>query len=239
MYKDHPAFEDPKNSALMLWRYMDLARFLSLLDSSNLYFSRASEFRKNDPFEGSFPKLEYEYLKKNQGETVTTNIYTTSSNIIYVNCWHLSEYESIAMWKLYSESNKGIAIKTSVSNFKESFENSEEDIFAGMVQYIDFEEDTYYSRSGHKYYSGNLMTPYIHKRNIFEYEKEYRAIYSANNRPEEKGFNIKVELNKLIEEVVLAPYFPVWLFDFIKKITNNYLPDININKSIFESKPYI
>jgi hypothetical protein len=64
MYKNHPAFEDPKDPSLKLWRYLDLSRFLSLLDSTCLYFCRASEFRTNDPFEGSFPKLEYEYWGK-------------------------------------------------------------------------------------------------------------------------------------------------------------------------------
>jgi hypothetical protein len=177
--------------------------------------------------------------EKNYGVKNLNDIYKRSSEIIYVNCWYLSEYESIAMWKLYSESNKGIAIKTSVSNFKNSFDNTTESIFAGKIQYIDFEKDTYYSHGKHQYYSGNLMTPHIHKRNIFKYEKEYRAIYSAANPQGEKGFNINVDLTKLIEEVILAPFFPEWLFNFIKKITNNYLPNVQIKKSIFESKPYI
>lgn len=239
MYKYHPVFEDPKDPALKLWRYMDITRFLFLLDSASLYFCRASEFRSNDPFEGSFPKLEYEYFEKNYGGKFLHDIYNTSSKIFYVNCWHLSEYESIAMWKLYSESKKGIAIKTTVSNFKNSFDKTKEDIFAGKIQYIDYENDTYYSKGKHQYSSGNMMTTYIHKRNIFEYEKEYRAIYSASNPQDVEGFNINVDLTKLIEEVILAPYFPEWLFTLIEKITQNYLPSVQIRKSIFESKPYI
>ncbi len=218
---------------------MDFMRFFSLLDSSSLYFCRASEFRSNDPFEGSFPKLEYEYWEKQYGEKFLHDIYNTSSKIIYVNCWHLSEFESIAMWKLYSGSDKGIAIKTTISNFKDSFKNTKEDIFAGKIQYIDYEKDIYYSHGKHQYSFGNMMTTYIHKRNIFEYEKEYRAIYSASDPKDSKGFNINVDLNKLVEEIILAPYFPDWMYKVIKKMISNYLPEVQIKKSIFESEPYI
>ncbi len=244
MYKYHPVFEDPKDDKLKLWRYMDLSKYFSLLDSSCLYFCCASEFRSsehqlNDPFEGSFPKIEYEYWIKEYGEKNVHDIYNTSSKIIYVNCWHLSEHESIAMWKLYSESNKGIAIKTSIANFKNSFEKTIEDIYAGKVQYIDYEKEPYYNNGKHQYQFGNLMVPYIHKRNIFEYEEEYRAIYSGKVPQDQKGYAIKVDLTKLIEEVILAPYFPNWLYGFINKITNNYLSNVKIKKSIFESRPYI
>lgn len=40
----------PRPSA-KLWRYMDLAKFLSLLDESSLYFTRIDHF--NDPYEGA------------------------------------------------------------------------------------------------------------------------------------------------------------------------------------------
>ena len=36
---------------LTLWRYMDLAKFLSLLDESSLYFTRIDHF--NDSYEGA------------------------------------------------------------------------------------------------------------------------------------------------------------------------------------------
>lgn len=47
----------PRSSA-KLWRYMDLAKFLSLLDESSLYFTRIDHF--NDPYEGALGVLENE-----------------------------------------------------------------------------------------------------------------------------------------------------------------------------------
>lgn len=37
-----------------------------------------------------------------------------------VNCWHKSDYESEAMWKLYSVSGQGIAIESTVEQLKDS-----------------------------------------------------------------------------------------------------------------------
>jgi hypothetical protein len=37
-----------------------------------------------------------------------------------VNCWHKSDYESEAMWKLYSASGQGIAIESTIKQLKNS-----------------------------------------------------------------------------------------------------------------------
>ena len=37
-----------------IWRYMDLAKFISLLSKEALYFSCPADF--NDPFEGFIPR---------------------------------------------------------------------------------------------------------------------------------------------------------------------------------------
>jgi hypothetical protein len=43
-----------------------------------------------------------------------------------VNCWCANECESEAMWKLYSDSGKGIAIQSRVKLFKAALEDVEE-----------------------------------------------------------------------------------------------------------------
>jgi hypothetical protein len=49
----HPVFEPPDGHA-QLWRYMDFIKFVSLLDTAELNFSRSDML--GDPFEGSLPK---------------------------------------------------------------------------------------------------------------------------------------------------------------------------------------
>ena len=235
MFYKHPAFVDPENDTLKIWRYIELEKLVSLMETSELYFCRADYFRNDDPFEGTFPKDEYNYLVKHQGEDVARNLFKITSKDTFINCWHLNDFENLAMWKLYSKNDKGIALQTDIQSFKDSFENSERPIFAGKVQYIDYEKDRFYGRSGYDYKSGNGFTAYIHKRIIYDYEKEYRAICTD---PKEginrKGIKIKVTLNKLIQNIYLAPNTLDDNFNLVKDICN----DINVIRSSFNSTPY-
>jgi hypothetical protein len=238
MYKDHPVFEVPKDKTTKIWRYMDVLKYISLLQTSSLYFCRADFLKDVDPFEGSFPKKEYKYLIRTTSEEVAKNLYRFTSRDTYVNCWHLNEIESIAMWKLYSEADKGIAVQSTYEKFVHSLANTEEDIFAGQVQYIDYENDIYYATSEHKLNHGNAFTGFIHKRNIYEHEKEFRAIFHTKHEDEDVGKIIQVNLTNLIEKVVVSPAISNWIYDLIKNITENYYQGIDVVKSVFDSKPY-
>ena len=55
MYEENPAFQQPDNLDARVWRYMDFFKFVSSLQKSTLYFARADKL--DDPFEGSYPKL--------------------------------------------------------------------------------------------------------------------------------------------------------------------------------------
>lgn len=59
---------------------------------------------------------------------------------ITVNCWHQNDLESEAMWRLYSEAKKGIAIKTTVGSAIKAFEMTGQQIplAVGKVKYLDF-----------------------------------------------------------------------------------------------------
>ena len=239
MFFKHPAFVDPKNGSLKLWRYVKQDKLFYLLESSCLYFCRADYFQKEDPFEGSYPRLEYEYqLENDSGKEVTRRLYEIVSKDTFINCWHLSEHEDLAMWKLYAKDEKGIAIQTDISNFKNAFNNTKENIYAGKIDYIDYETDTFYSESSHNYFSMNSFSLFIHKRKIYKYEKEYRAICYEPNGSKYPGLNIKVDLSKIIQHIYLSP------FSSEKEHTRieNKLKDLGLNiptcSSSFKAKPY-
>ena len=54
MYKkdDHLTIPDENDK---IWRYVDFSKFLSLLEDSAIFFSRADKL--DDPFEGSYSKV--------------------------------------------------------------------------------------------------------------------------------------------------------------------------------------
>jgi hypothetical protein len=54
---EHESFRVPTNRDVKIWRYMDLAKYVAILQQRALSFPRASTLLKNDPFEGSSTRL--------------------------------------------------------------------------------------------------------------------------------------------------------------------------------------
>lgn len=54
MHEQHPVFETPSNPDISIWRYMDVAEFLSMLESRALHFAQPGKM--SDEFEGSATK---------------------------------------------------------------------------------------------------------------------------------------------------------------------------------------
>ena len=93
-----PLLDVPADDA-KLWRYMDLSKFIDLLDTSTLYLTRAALFE--DRFEGSYPKAN---AVEPQGDPSSrlAPLRRKLRDWYYVNCWHMNEYEPAAMWDLYA-----------------------------------------------------------------------------------------------------------------------------------------
>ncbi len=252
MYKEHPIFEKPKNENAKIWRYMDFTKFVSLLDKSALFFSRAD--RLGDPFEGSYPKANVKLRPEIYKGKIPPNELRDLSqfNKLFIkftaiNCWHLSEYESAAMWKLYLKSNEGIAIQSTFKGLKDCFKHGEEDIFIGRVKYIDYEKAWLPE--------GNTLYPFVHKRKSFEHEQELRAIiqkFRHKNKgeytnimdeidwskpPFDDGIYVQVDLSVLIDKISLAPTSPKWLFELVKSVTKIYGLDKAILQSSLDDVP--
>ncbi len=53
--KDHPVFKAPDNPEIPIWRYMDFAKFVDMLENDGLFMCRADKL--GDPFEGTLSKI--------------------------------------------------------------------------------------------------------------------------------------------------------------------------------------
>jgi hypothetical protein len=245
MYKEHLVFEKPENENAKIWRYIDFTKFVSLLDKSALFFTRAD--RLGDSFEGSYSranvKLRPEVYKGEIPPDALENLSQFCKTLIKytaINCWHLSEYESAAMWKLYLKSNEGIAIQSTFDLLKTSLKNDNHHVFIGKVKYIDFEKDWMPE--------GNTLYPFVHKRRSFKHEKELRAIiqelrYKKNGEIDwskplfDDGIYIQIDLGVLIDKIYLAPTSPKWLFELVKSITKIYKLDKDVLPSSLDDVP--
>ena len=241
MYKEHPVFTPPPLEAT-LWRYMDFTRFVSLLAQSGLFFVRADKL--GDPFEGSLSKTNIAMrpiLYKGIPPSTTHNMANFVKGIrrfTSISCWHSSDHESAAMWRLYSRESDGVAIKTDFKGFRDSFTGND-DIFIGKVGYVDY-ATTFINE-------GNSFGPYLNKRRSFQHENEVRAltqkIPSHNGQIDfsqdayDVGVYYEVDLSLLVKEVIVAPYAEDWLVELVQSVAARYTLKAPVRRSALGETP--
>lgn len=231
----------PRNAKI--WRYMDFAKFISTLDKEALFFSTADKL--GDPFEGSFPKAN---VDKRRGVWTTqisganappslSEYYRLFVQRTAVNCWHLNDYESDAMWKLYLNMGEGIAIQSNVGRLISSLKKYTQDkIHMYRVEYVDYETFKIPEDS---------LSPYFYKRISFKHENEFRAVIQkdregqikADKIPFINGIYIPVDLEKLIERVYVSPTCPDWQKEATQSIMDIYELNRRVRRSKLSEQP--
>jgi hypothetical protein len=144
----------------------------------------------------------------------------------FVNCWHLNNVESAAMWKLYLSHSEGVAVQTTFERLVSSFQGDENDMFevyVGKVSYLDYEHEAFPE--------GNTFVPFLHKRRSFEHEHELRAIIQpifpggdplTDIGPFADGLLVEVDLRMLIEHIYVAPTSEAWFAALVENTTKKY-----------------
>lgn len=218
----------------LLWRYLTFEEFIWMIENSGLHHIRLD--RLEDRFEGSVTKF---YAENRGSEHPPTRDVIRSTEPFfnrrslfrsYVNCWHSSEYESAAMWKVYSRQNAGVAIVSTLSRLQESVLLPPETEFGllGPVEYLDFEK---HSMMG---LTGCQVRPGFAKQKSFEFEREVRCLICINPDQGEKtismseeyleqvkmrtplGVIAKVDMKKLINRIYTSPLSPPWFNEIVQ-----------------------
>ena len=250
MYKEIDGITPPEDDAT-LWRYMNFEKFVNILGTKSLFFTRADKFE--DPFEGFIPAALVDSYKKSVKHVtpedlaeVLIKISEGSRKYVMCNCWHQNEEESMAMWEKYHMRNSGIAIKTTMQDLKESL-SDELEVFTGKIEYIyhqtyDFDYIRHYANSNLTSDKKWTYFPYFHKRKAFEHEHEIRIIIDVEPfvrkhleglRPEnvletefpdicEIGMLLNIEVNTLIGEVITSPYAERWVTETVELVVRQY-----------------
>jgi hypothetical protein len=243
----HPSFVVPSNPEILLWRYMDLTKFVALLHDRALYFARADEL--GDPFEGSLPKKNRKILEEaltdqldssraDQHLNALSQANKSFRTIMNISCWHVNEHESAAMWGLYSKSNDAIWVQTT---YKILASILPEQVNAGLVTYIDYEKDSFDG--------GNIFNAFMHKRISYEHDRELRAIVvstfppgNAPNLPKnfvfsEHGVKVPVDLDLLIQKIFVSPASPKWFKEIVESLRDHYSSGAPVIQSSLASDP--
>lgn len=229
----------------IIWRYLDLSQYLSILENGAVWFSRVDQY--DDPFEGFFPQANLEAIAEEENRSIHdvesqhSRIFAQLRKLIYANCWHINEKQSDAMWKLYLEGGNGLAVQSTVGKLREAIQ-TERDIHIGKVRYIDWTREAVPVDSE--------IAPAFYKREEFEHEQELRAAFTAEMdgyeafSPEagtiasDPGLAIDVTPPTLIDRVFTSPHAPEWFHDVADGVTDRYGLEIPVTQSGLYADPY-
>lgn len=249
-------YEIPEGSSI-LWRYMDISKFMSLLQSKSLYFARSDTFE--DPYEGAKGTIEnvsrwnsYYYgfcnhairsaveqgiapSKSDQEyEEQVNNLYhqiktaSNERNHIFISCWHENQNESEAMWKLYAKDREScIAIQTTFKRLYLAIDR-DPDIHIGRVNYIDYNEK--FAPFGYE--------AFFCKRKSFDYEHEVRMLFNSLDLKESLGIYVPVNFDILIENIYVSPTSANWFKDVVQDILDKYGLEKEVKKSSMLIQPF-
>lgn len=238
-----------------LWRYMDFTKYVSMLSSQGLYFSRVDCFE--DGFEGGKErKLDREKwdahyldlfrsairnppvgyscpLSKREIEQQAGKLLgmmdlclQTKKKRTFANCWHENVHESEAMWRLYSSFiENAVAVRTTFEGLYQSL-GRDPQICIGRIRYIELDKDNVDA--------GNA---FWRKRNYFEHEREVRALIT-DNECHEVGQVVSCDLHRLIEELFVSPKAPGWFVDLLEDVNAKYGLRVKVNTSELIEEPF-
>lgn len=216
---------DPRlKKSTVLWRYMDAAKFFSLIDCAAvdrgaIPLCRGDIFE--DKFEGAFTRplkalvdnalkgidsgIDFETFKRRLRESV------------FISSWHASSRDSMAMWRIYGGSKCAVAVTTTVGQLEIAMQEAKlpHELAISKVDYVEHWE------------SPDLcITPYsrvfTYKVKAYAFEKEVRLIIDRYQYPAkhhvpiaEKTMLLPIKLKPTINSIVVSPEAPEWFMRLI------------------------
>lgn len=216
-YYKHPDLTLPEDGTV-IWRYMDMWKFQSMIKENSIFFSRAD--KQTDDREGEYPEGMLAELRRKFGDGIPSDdgtIYTFDdwharreipSRLI--SCWSVGPKESQKKWTKYTASKESIAVCTTIGKLKKCFRDRVEPVvWIGKVRYGEEE-----NRLPNSISKGNLnfwLYPFFAKQDTYRWENEVRAIINLARRKHthsRNGCSVKADLQILVDSVWIHPQSP-------------------------------
>jgi hypothetical protein len=229
MYLNNQNIKLPEDPDTIIWKYLDLSKFLDLLMSKKLFMSRSDKFE--DQYEGTFSEPTFEEIRKLSIDNPDfLKFYKTHREKVAISSWHINEYESFAMWQIFTQNTEGLAIQSTIGRLQNALapeKNYKQ--FIGEVNYIDYKKE-YIPFD-------DMFFPFLFKRKSFQYEREVRIItdVAESNITLNDGLKINVDLDQLIEKIYIHPKSENWYKNLVIQLLKQLGFDFTIEKSDLES----
>jgi hypothetical protein len=256
-YEHNENFTTPADD-VVIWRYMDFTKYVSMLHKHALYFGQASVMW--DKFEGSLSKPSLRMLDRNfyppmhltdaQFDALVDDNKDFRKALPHntrINCWYMGTDESAGMWQQYLQGREGIAIKSTVAKLRESLVNTTSSIYIGEVKYIDYSK-------GDVDFLNHHLNPFFYKRLSFSHENEVRAViehfdYTWDQNCARGKFtpspagkfepNVHCDLKTLIGEIYVAPQMHEWFRELVSGLAEKYELDKKVHQSNLDIDPVL
>jgi hypothetical protein len=219
----------PEDPNTIIWKYLDLSKFLDLLLSQKLFLSRSDKFE--DQYEGTFSEPTFEEIKRlSENNPEFLSYYKSHREKVVVSSWHINEYESFAMWQIFTQNSEGLAIQSTIGRLQNALEvEKDTQQYIGEVNYIDYKkeyipfEDTFF--------------PFLFKRKSFQYEREVRVLSDLSDQQIKinDGIKIDIDIKQLIEKIYIHPKSENWYKKLVIELVSKLGFDFEIEKSDLES----
>jgi hypothetical protein len=229
MYHTNPNINLPEDPDTIVWKYLDLSKFLDLLMSKKLFMSRSDKFE--DQYEGTFSEPTFEEIRKLSIDNPDfLKFYKEQREKVAISSWHINEYESFAMWQIFTQNTEGLAIQSTIGRLQKALapENNYKQ-FIGEVNYIDYKKE-YIPFD-------DMFFPFLFKRKSFQYEREVRIIsdVAESSITLNDGLKINVNIDQLIEKIYIHPKSENWYKNLVIQLVKQLGFDFTIEKSDLES----
>jgi len=235
-----------------IWRYMDLPKFGWMLATRCLWFTKIAKL--DDPYEGFCTAIRRDVPPDDQSPKSITHSsrgvktqvtlqqmaasishlsadkYENAPHCLYANSWCLA-VESIGMWEIYGLHGCGVAIKSSIGQYKQAanfgipnsqydFRPVEYDLISHLGTHLDLSQATIPVLGPGLW--KKILEVAFNKRACYHYEQEWRAALYQDARPEVFGIGVEFDLDKLVTAVYAGPRSEPFLHDVLLAIMNQF-----------------
>jgi hypothetical protein len=231
----------------VIWRYMNLPKFISMLDTQALYFSNLGTFI--DHHEGALSKPALERIIQERMESARARkgrplseqeiewvreramlaeaaVTKMKREHVLANCWYRSPVESGALGTIYGKDS--VAIRSTIGKLYDCTRYHSPNIMIQFVHYVD-----------HAVQDFDAEESFLFKHPLFAHEQEVRALMLIGPKlAAPPSLSVRVELPALIEAVHLAPGAAQLHSGVIESLLLRYdLPSVPVVRSEADTSP--
>lgn len=231
--------DESLDEGLRLWRYLDLAKLVSILDTKAIWLARADTFR--DKHEGRFPDemrtlIEKAYASFPADDPSPVKDAEDFQDYLlkntFLSCWHKNIDENMAMWEIYGRDANAVAVQTNVGRIKHGIDSTDLSGYSLLLKPV------LYQRAEDVPAILKYADCFFRKRPHFGFEQEVRIsldTYLPANPTKDTpyGHRLRCSADTLIESIYVHPDSAPWFLDAVNSITTHYDVKVNVKRGVF------